>query len=105
MTNAGNYSVVVSNVAGAATSDDAVLTIIQPEPPHIDAISVLPDGQIYLQFSGSPGHYAIEAATNLSNPADWLELTNFLTTMTVFEYTDPQTNLQRRFYRARLLSP
>jgi hypothetical protein len=35
------------------------------------------------------GHYAIEAATNLSNPADWLELTNFLTTMTVFEYRDP----------------
>ncbi len=105
MTNDGNYSVVVSNVAGTAISDDAVLTIIQPEPPHIDAISVLPDGQIYLQFTGSPGHYAIEAATNLSNPADWLELTNFRTTTTVFEYTDPQTNLQRRFYRARFRSP
>jgi hypothetical protein len=95
---AGSYSVVVSNIAGTLASDDAVLTVTQPPPPHIDLISLLPDGQIQLQVSGLPGHYAVEAATNL---VDWADLTNFVTTDAAFQYLDLETSLSQRFYRIR----
>jgi uncharacterized repeat protein (TIGR02543 family) len=97
---AGSYSVVVSNIAGALASADAVLSVSQPSPPRIDWIGLLPDGQIQLQVSGIPGHYAIEGTTNL---LDWAELTNFTTATNQFEYLDPRTDLSPRFYRARLL--
>jgi len=96
----GNYSVVISNAAGVATSSNAVLTVLIPQPPHIDAITQLPDGHIQLQASGSPGHYVIDGSTNL---ADWSELTNFRSTNSTFQYTDPQTNFILRFYRVRLI--
>jgi uncharacterized lipoprotein YddW (UPF0748 family) len=95
---AGSYSVMVSNTAGTVASAEAVLTVTQPPPPQIDLISVMPDGQIQLQVSGAPGHYAIEAATNL---LDWAELTNFVTSGTTFKYLDSETNLIQRFYRMR----
>jgi hypothetical protein len=99
---AGSYSVVVSNIAGTAASADAVLTVTQPTPPQIDEISLTSGGQIQLQVSGAPGHYAIDAATNL---VDWAELTNFTTTTTTFQYLDSETNLTQRFYRVRLMIP
>ena len=95
---AGSYSVVVSNIAGTVASADAVLTVTQPTPPQIDLISVLPDGQVRLQVSGAPGHYAVEATTNL---LAWAELTNFITTGSNFQYLDSETNLIQRFYRMR----
>ncbi len=67
---------MVSNIAGTVASAEAVLTVTQPPPPQIDLIRVLPSGQIQLQVSGAPGHYAVEATTNL---LDWAELTNFTT--------------------------
>ena len=106
LTNAGNYSVVVSNVAGTATSNDAVLTVIQPEPPQMGSVTLLSDGRIRLQISGAPGHYGIDSATNLTgSPLDWSELTNFFTTTNPFEFTDSTTNGPRRFYRAKAMSP
>jgi hypothetical protein len=67
---------------------------------------MLSDGRVWLQFGGSPGHYAIEAATDVpTNAIGWIELTNLVSTTAVFEYTDPQANPKRRFYRAKLLSP
>jgi hypothetical protein len=69
---------VISNVAGFAASDDAVLTVIQVYPLRIDLITRFPDGRLYMQFSTSLGHYEIEAATNLSSAAAaWAELTIF----------------------------
>ncbi len=97
---AGSYSVMVSNIAGTLVSTDAVLTVIQPQPPTIDWIGLTTEGYIQLHGSGAPGHYSIEAATNL---ADWTELTNFTTTGATFQYTDGETNLPQRFYRARRL--
>jgi len=97
-TDAGSYSVVVSNIAGMATSSNAVLNVTQPVPPRIDSINLMPGGQIQLQVSGSPGHYAIEATSDL---ADWSELTNFTITGGVFQHVDTETNLTQRFYRAR----
>ena len=98
-TDAGSYSVMVSNVAGTATSADAVLTVTLPSPPQIDEISLTSEGQIQLQVSGAPGHYAIEAATNL---VDWAELTSVTNTGATFQYPDSETNLTQRFYRVRL---
>ncbi len=98
---AGGYSVVVSNIAGAVTSSTAGLTITQPIPARIESLSVLPGGRFHFTVSGSPGHYAIDATTNLST---WDELTNFVTTSDSFEFTDGDTNLTRRGYRTRLLS-
>ncbi|MCX6930751.1 MAG: immunoglobulin domain-containing protein [Verrucomicrobia bacterium] len=72
------------------------LPLKQPIPLKIDSINLMPAGQIQLQASGPPGHYAIEATTNL---ADWAELTNFITTGTNFQYLDSEANLSRRFYR------
>jgi len=69
-------------------------------PPQVQAISLLPGGQIQLQISGPPGHYAIDAAPNLSG---WAELTNFTTTGTTFQYFDAASNLPQRYYRVRLM--
>ena len=91
---------VVSNVAGVATSSNALLTVTQPTPPQIDSITLLPGGEIQLHISGAPGHYAIEASTNL---VDWTELTNLITTEAAFDYVDVETNLTQRIYRAHLL--
>jgi hypothetical protein len=74
--------------------------VAQPDPPHIDAIQVLPDGRIQLQVSGLPARYGIDGASNFSN---WLELSNFVTTNSPFQYVDAETNLWQRFYRARLV--
>lgn len=98
---AGSYSVVISNIIGSTTSTDAVLTVTQPTPPQIDWITFLPNGQIQFQVSGLPGHYAVEATTNWLDWAGWAERTNFTTTNTTFQYIDPETNLVQRFYRAR----
>jgi len=98
---AGSYSVVVSNIAGTVPSADAVLTVTQPVPPRIDSISLKPGGQIQLQVSGAPGHYAVEATTNVL-VVSWAELTNFTTTVMPFQYVDSETNFMQRFYRVRL---
>ena len=74
------------------------LPLPQPIPLKIDSINLMPAGQIQLQASGPPGHYAIEGTTNL---ADWAELTNFITTGTSFQYLDSAANLSRRFYRVQ----
>jgi hypothetical protein len=97
---AGVYSVIVSNVAGAAISDDATLALIQSNLPHIDAITRLPDSTIQLQMSGGPGNFGLEVGPDLS---DWTQLTSITATNTVFEYTDSETNQSIRFYRLRVL--
>ena len=72
----------------------------------MDFVTLLADGRIRLQINGTPGHYGIDGATNLTgNPLDWSELTNFFTTTSPFEFTDSQTNLPQRFYRAKAMSP
>jgi uncharacterized lipoprotein YddW (UPF0748 family) len=97
---AGGYSVEVSNLAGSVMSDVAMLTVIEPVAPRIDWISVTPGGPVRLLVSGSPGHYAIEASSNLVN---WVELTNFTTTSNQFQYLQPSASEPQRFYRVLLI--
>jgi hypothetical protein len=98
---AGSYSVVVTNSLGAASSVDAILTIIgQRSPPHIDALASLPDGSHQLQVMSGPGTFAIEAAPE---PFGWTQLSSLTVTGAAFQYTDPDTNQGSRFYRIRVL--
>jgi hypothetical protein len=80
------------------------LQIIPPvdETPPVITLQVrlIPERQVQLQVSGSPGRYAIAAATNLVN---WADMTNFTITNSVFQCPDLETNTAQRFYRARRL--
>ena len=97
---AGSYSVEVSNLAGTVTSADAVLTVIELTPPRIDLIGLLPGAQVQLQVSGGPGHYAVEASSNL---VAWSDLTNLTTTNGGFRFLDSDAGESQRFYRVRLI--
>jgi hypothetical protein len=101
-----NGYVTLSNdtgYSGKVVLADAVrFTLVGPfpSPPLINSITQLSDGRIQLEITGSPAHYAIEATTDFS---DWIELTNFTTATSNFEYTDPQTIAASRYYRIRLI--
>ncbi|PYJ08410.1 MAG: hypothetical protein DME25_01620 [Verrucomicrobia bacterium] len=97
---AGNYSVVVSNVAGTVTSTNATLTVTQATVLDIDAIALLPDGRAQLAITGGPGNFAIDVAPE---PSGWTQWTSLTATGTAYQYTDPDTNQVSRFYRVRML--
>jgi hypothetical protein len=98
---AGSYSVVVSNIAGTATSSNALLTVTQPSnSPRIDSIIRRPDGTFELQISGGPGNFAIECSPV---PSGLTQLTTLSATGAVFQYIDPETNQASRHYRVRLM--
>lgn len=89
--------------SGKVVLADAVrFTLVSPfpNPPLIDSITQLPEGSIRLQVSGSPARYAIEATTDFFT---WAELTNFTTAVSNFEFTDPQTITDSRYYRIRFV--
>jgi hypothetical protein len=97
----GNYTVVVTNVAGSVTSEVATLTVTNPAPPappSIGAAGMTTNGFTF-QLSVSVGQtYVILATTNLQ---DWTPIsTNVALTGNVV-ITDPAaTNCSSRFYRA-----
>jgi hypothetical protein len=97
----GNYSVLVTNVAGSLASTNAVLSLIPPQPSQFQLVTLLPDGTLKLVFTGEPGAaYTIEVSTNL---ADWSVLTNLVNTNGTIEINAGQTAAApQRFFRARL---
>ncbi len=101
---AGNYSVSITNVAGAVTSSNALLTVNLPLPVLLQSIAFLSVNQLQLVWSGDTGSsYAIEASTNMM---DWVTVTNQVNTNGTFGFTDLlTTNFTRRFYRTHWLSP
>lgn len=89
--------------SGKVVLADAVrFTLVTPfpNPPLIESITQLPDGRIRLQASGGPARYAVEATADF---IIWTELTNFTTATSNFEYTDPATITDSRYYRIRLI--
>jgi len=96
---AGSYSVVVSNVAGSVTSAAAVLSVVRPIP-RMESIALLPDHSVRLQMSGGPGDFALEVAPDLSA---WTTLTNLSALSAGFQYTDPAPGASKRYYRLRTL--
>ncbi len=96
---AGNYSVVVSNLINVAASQPAQLTVLSSGViPQIDGISLLPGQGIQLDFSGGPGNFAVDVSSALNS---WTQLTTLSATGAVFHYVDPQGGLDSRFYRLR----
>jgi hypothetical protein len=99
--NAGNYFVTVSNIAGAVSSSNALLSVTIPLPAHIDSFKAAPDGAVRLSISGEPGSpYVIQ---NSSNLVSWADLAMFVSTNGTFQYTNNvTTNVPASFYRIRL---
>ncbi|MEI2722814.1 MAG: family 10 glycosylhydrolase [Verrucomicrobiota bacterium] len=99
-TDAGNYSVMITNLAGAVTSSAALLAVTLPPPPQFQTISRLPDQSVRFVLSGQLGvAYAIDASSNLTS---WFELTTGILSNSPLELLDGSaSNASRRFYRAR----
>jgi len=99
--NAGPYSVIVTNLAGAIASSNALLIVALPAlPGHFDSLSLLPDGSLHLNLSGSPyTNYILEFTSTWTN---WTPLATLSAPNGLFSYTDPFPTNAERFYRLRL---
>ena len=97
---AGNYSVVVTNASGTATSSNALLTLSPTLPLRFDFVSLLPDGQVWVTLSGAPGfNVRLLASTNLAN---WSVLTNLPNLTGSLQFTNaPPFGVKSQFYRAQ----
>jgi hypothetical protein len=93
--NAGNYSVVVTNIAGIATSTNAALTVtrLQMALPTFTT-----DHLFQINATGAPGSgYTIQTSSNL---VDWLPLVTLTNTNGTIQYVDGvNTNNPQLFYR------
>jgi uncharacterized lipoprotein YddW (UPF0748 family) len=98
---AGLYSVVVSNTAGAVTSATATMTVRPWLPLTFDSIVRLPDGRLQFVISGTPDEPLwIDRSTNLTT--DWEAMTNFVNASGTALFSDEAwTNHLGSFYRAR----
>ncbi len=97
---AGNYSVVVTNAAGSATSAEAALEVLPLLPPVFEQINRLADGRIRLAVSLAPGgDYVLQVSTNLTF---WADVITLMATNGNMEFIDDDsTNGLLRFYRLR----
>ena len=97
---AGNYSVIASNIAGVVTSSNALLSILTAAPAQFQTVSWLPDASLQLSITGDPGAtYYVQSSTNL---VDWTPLTNITMSAGPFDFTIiGLTNEDWRFFRAR----
>jgi len=97
---AGNYSVLVSNLAGTVISSNALLTILPAAPAEFQTYAIQPDSSMILDLNGDVGAtYFVESSTNL---VDWSVLTNVsLTSPTIQFSIGTTTNDPQRYFRAR----
>jgi GH25 family lysozyme M1 (1,4-beta-N-acetylmuramidase) len=97
---AGNYSVVVTNLAGSITSSNAVLSILTAAPAQLETVSWQPDASLQLRITGDAGAtYFVQSSTNL---VDWGPVTNVTVGLGALEFViSGATNEERRFFRAR----
>jgi pectate lyase len=100
--NSGVYTVVVTNIAGRATSTNVTLTVTGGGGPSLPQLSsaAFNDGTFSLSVSGgSASEFIVQSSTNLIN---WVDIhTNF--SMTPFTWTDSNAdNFGLQFYRIRV---
>jgi GH25 family lysozyme M1 (1,4-beta-N-acetylmuramidase) len=97
---AGNYSVLVSNLAGFVVSSNALLTILPAAPAAFQLAALQPDGSLDLTLSGDAGAtYFVETSTNL---VDWSALTNVSLSGPIIQFNvGPATSEPQRYFRAR----
>ena len=100
-TQAGAYSVIVSNFAGAVTNP--IVSITAAPQFRLNYSLVLTGGVTHVRLTGPlPNHLAIEATTNL---IQWSEL-QVQENVTPLDFTDLESNnSSTRFYRALLTPP
>jgi hypothetical protein len=97
-TNTGNYSVVVTNVAGSVTSSNALLTVIVPPALALQFLAGYP----LLNLNGMlSSNFVVQYSTNLAG-SNWMNLLS-LTNLPSSPYLllDPAGDGEpARFYRA-----
>jgi hypothetical protein len=93
---AGNYTVVASNFAGAITNDCATLTV--KIPLHFENMVWMADRQFVCQIKGSPGDlFALQASTDLKT---WQTLLANQLVSESWTFTDTNAHaFPQRFYR------
>jgi GH25 family lysozyme M1 (1,4-beta-N-acetylmuramidase) len=98
-TNVGNYSVVVTNLAGSMTSTNALLALAPPAAAQFQSIA-LSGGAVQISFTGDAyWNYTIEVSTNLTS---WSVCTNLTSANGLFNFTAGSvTNAPQEFFRAR----
>ena len=97
-TNAGLYSVLVTNIAGTQTSSNALLSLIASTQPTMQLVGA--PGSVQLNCLGETGaSYALETSTNLVN---WATLTNLVAPAAAFSL-NPAISPDdfQRYYRLR----
>lgn len=106
-TNAGSYTVVVTNFWGSTTSAPAILTVTSASAPpsQLDAQFSSPGGPLLITFTNLPGaNFTVFASTNLALPlGSWTSLgVPTETSSGHYQFSDAgaQTNAAR-FYRVR----
>lgn len=100
VTNAGNYSVIITNYGGAVTSSIVSLAVMLPL--EIRSIEKTTNGQIQLNFTSNPGDVIqIESSTNL---LEWLPLTTLTNVSGSVDFLDLlSTDVPLRLYRGRIV--
>jgi len=99
-TNAGNYSVAISNLVGSVTSTNALLALVPPAAALFQSITVF-GGMVQVGFAGDAyWTYTVETSTNLTG---WSAFTNLTSTNGLFNFTAGQvTDAPQQFFRARV---
>ena len=103
-TNAGSYTVVVTNSGGSVTSAVAMLVITNlppAQPGHFDSVCRQADGTVQLSMSGTAGSsYIVEWTSDWKG---WSNLCTLSGTNGLFWLVDScATNGGQRFYRMRV---
>ena len=96
---AGAYSISVSNAVGVTVSSPAFITVLTP-PTVVEILSstIQTDQLFHITFNVDPGFtYALETSTNL---VEWWSVTNFVNDAGLLDISDlTSANDWCRFYR------
>jgi hypothetical protein len=96
----GNYRVTVTNLAGRATSQPAMLSVPLPQAARFGQLERLPDKRIHITWTGEPGwSYQLQTSTNVSFSPSAI-IGPISGSNGSFEWVDDEaTNDPQRFYR------
>lgn len=96
-TNAGVYSVILSNIVGSVISPTVQLTV-NVLPIKLNPVSLLPNGNVQLSFTGAlSSQYSIQISSNLLT---WLPLATFIDASNPVNFLDTNAPANSpRFYR------
>jgi hypothetical protein len=103
-TNAGTYTVTVTNDISVAASSNAVLTVLSsgPAAPQFTGIAELAGGSVQLTFSGTAGSaYRLWGSTNIALApitSTWVLLTSGTFGASPVTFTDSTNSVAARFY-------